>query len=169
MYRCVSRIVLGVYALVALLAGCAGSNERPAAARTASEIPLLVRFDASHCPQAVIPVDAACSDPGNTNGSPCRSRNGKVSWLAVTKSVPPLDLPPFEPSTEEYTIEFGPDPTPLPNPPHSPNPLKDTACKQSRAGSVSCKIKGTAEVQKSYYYKVVGAGCTLDPRIYVPF
>ena len=164
----VNRRVLGLCALVSLLAGCTSSNARPAAARTAAELPLLVRFDASHCPQVVIPLDAACTDPGNTNGSPCRSRNGKVSWLAVTKSVAPLDLPPFDESTEEYTIEFVADPASPPNPPRSPNPLKDPKCKRSNDGSVSCKIKGDAEVQKSYYYKVVGTGCTLEPRIYVP-
>jgi hypothetical protein len=167
MYQLLSRRAVGACALVGLLAGCASSNDRPAAARTASELPLLVRFDAAHCPQAVIAIDAPCTDPGNTLHSVCRAPNGKVSWLAVTKSAPPLDAPPFDPSTEEYTIEFGPDPNPPPNPPHSSNPLKDPSCKNSRQGSVSCKIKGNAEAARSYYYKVVGTGCTLDPRIYV--
>lgn len=157
------RVTISACAALMMLAGCATTTGvTPASASPVDEMPLLVRFDERPCPVQVIEVVDSCSV--SAPDKVCRKRNQKITWLAVTNAVPP-----YAPSLENFTIEFGPDPAPPPPPvlSISSSPLKETHCKESDDGFVSCRIRGTAP-HGSYYYKIVGDhGCELDPRVYV--
>lgn len=159
--------VISVLALT-LLAGCCSTHSR---AGNVDEIPLLVQFDKlTGCPKVIQVVDS-CEphinlpqdvQPYAKDGSlVCRKKGKKITWLSVRGESTPYSH--WEPA--EFRIELKQAKDEKDKPVETPT---RGDCKKSKNGVLECKIKADAESGVYEYDVIAAAGCSIDPRFYVP-